>query len=116
MFSALLRRPSPDGTRTGRAPDDVVVSAIDLCDLAETSHEYVRNTAMLVTTLRDRHGNPLRVTDFCPRFRSRGRMFRPMMLVRLVEPLAGRPVARIRIEPTADYGATRPQVAAARTT
>jgi GH15 family glucan-1,4-alpha-glucosidase len=98
IFSALLDPKAAAG-----------VFAIDLCDLAEASHEYVRNTAVLVTTLRDRHGNGLRVTDFCPRFRSRGRMFRPMTLVRLLEPIEGRPVARIRIEPTADYGATRPQ-------
>ena len=112
VFSALLRPTGGiDGTRAGSQAGDATagVFAIDLCDLAEASHEYVRNTAVLVTTLRDRHGNALRVTDFCPRFRSRGRMFRPMMLVRLVEPLAGRPVARIRIEPTADYGASRPQ-------
>ena len=86
------------------------VFAIDLCDPAQASHEYVRNTAVLTTTLCDAHGNMLRVTDFCPRFRNRGRIFRPVTLVRLVEPLAGRPVARIRIEPTGNYGAVRPQV------
>ena len=86
------------------------VFAIDLCDETEASHEYLRNTAVLATTLRDAHGNALRVLDFCPRFRSRGRMFRPMTLVRIVEPLAGRPVARIRIEPTSEYGAGRPLV------
>ncbi|MCU0759855.1 MAG: glycoside hydrolase family 15 protein [Steroidobacteraceae bacterium] len=102
VFSALLATPSRDRPAG--------VFAIDLCDLVEAGHEYVRNTAVLTTTLRDVHGNALRVTDFCPRFRSRGRMFRPMTLVRLVEPLAGRPVARIRIEPTSDYGASRPQV------
>ncbi|MEZ5487190.1 MAG: glycoside hydrolase family 15 protein [Steroidobacteraceae bacterium] len=86
------------------------VFAIDLCDAARASHEYLRNTAILTTTLHDLHGNALRITDFCPRFRNRGRMFRPVTLVRVVEPLAGRPVARIRIEPTSNYGASRPQV------
>ena len=128
VFSALLaahgaERASDDGAlqpasaatvaRTDRAPGlehPAGVFAIDLSDLAHSEHEYVRNTAVLTTTLRDTAGNALRVTDFCPRFRSRGRMFRPMTLVRLVEPVAGRPVARIRIEPTSQYGAGRPQV------
>jgi len=115
VFSALLQAsaehadapPTHDTATTTAAPAGVF--AIDLCDLVDAGHAYVRNTAVLVTTLQDAHGNALRVTDFCPRFRSRGRMFRPMTLVRLVEPIAGRPIARIRIDPSADYGASRPQ-------
>src|SRR5688572_32417638 len=38
-----------------------------------------------------------RIVDFAPRFRSRGRVFRPMMFVRSVEPLAGRPTLRLRL-------------------
>ena len=57
----------------------------------------------------DAHGNALRIRDFCPRYRTRGRMFRPMMFVRIVEPLAGRPVARIRLRPRCDYGASTPR-------
>ena len=49
--------------------------------------------------------------DFCPRFRARGRMFRPMMIVRLVEPLAGTTGRAIPPAPaTSRYGATAPQV------
>ncbi len=46
----------------------------------------------------------MRIVDFAPRFRSRGRVFRPMMFVRSVEPLAGRPTLRLRLRPTAGFG------------
>src|SRR5688572_32957786 len=45
-----------------------------------------------------------RIVDFAPRFRSRGRVFRPMMFVRAVEPIAGRPTLRLRLRPTAGFG------------
>ncbi len=59
---------------------------------------------MVETILHDAHGGSLLIRDFCPRYRARGRMFRPMMLVRTVEPIAGRPVVRIRLRPTRDFG------------
>jgi hypothetical protein len=52
----------------------------------------------------DSHGGVMRIVDFSPRFRSRGRVFRPMMFVRSVEPLAGRPTLRLRLRPTAGFG------------
>jgi GH15 family glucan-1,4-alpha-glucosidase len=97
VFSALLTR---DG---GEVPGGIF--AIDLVDIARSEQRYLRNTAVLETILHDSHGGSLRIVDFCPRFRSRGRMFRPMMLMRLIEPLAGRPVVRIRLRPGRGYGA-----------
>lgn len=97
VFSALL-------TKEGGAADQGVF-AIELADLATSEQSYCRNTAVVETILRDSHGGALRIRDFCPRYRSRGRMFRPMMLVRVVEPLAGRPVVRIRLRPTRSFGA-----------
>jgi GH15 family glucan-1,4-alpha-glucosidase len=84
--------------------------SIDIADRVETSQQYLRNSAILETIHTDARGNRLRILDFCPRFRARERIFRPMMLVRLVEPLAGRPVARVRLRPRFDHGATAPQV------
>jgi GH15 family glucan-1,4-alpha-glucosidase len=78
---------------------DVVVE-----DLAETTSEYVRNTAIVTTTLRDRHGGAVRVTDFAPRFYQFGRIFRPPQLIRIIEPVAGLPRITIRFRPTHDYG------------
>jgi GH15 family glucan-1,4-alpha-glucosidase len=36
-------------------------------------------------------------------------MHRPMALVRMIEPLGGRPIVRLRFKPRADYGAEAPQ-------
>ena len=61
--------------------------------------------AVLPFTVGNMLGNSwLRILDFAPRFRSRGRVFRPMMFVRSVEPLAGRPTLRLRLRPTAGFG------------
>jgi GH15 family glucan-1,4-alpha-glucosidase len=99
-FCALL-------TREGGAAEDGVF-AVDLRDCAHAERRYVRNTAVVETTLGDAHGNSLKITDFCPRFRTRGRTFRPMGLVRIVEPVAGRPVVSVRLTPRCNHGADRP--------
>jgi GH15 family glucan-1,4-alpha-glucosidase len=100
-FNALL---TPLG---GDSPTGVF--AVDLQGPVESSRSYLRNTAVLETILRNDKGDVLRIVDFCPRFRRRGRMFRPMMFVRIVEPLAGRPVVRVRMRPTSNYGSAEPQ-------
>ena len=97
IFSALLTRAGGGGSRG--------TFAVDLVDLKRCEQQYLRNTAILETVLHDARGNAVRVTDFCPRFRARGRMFRPMMLMRIVERVAGRPLLRVRLRPTSDYGA-----------
>ncbi|MBK6672330.1 MAG: glycoside hydrolase family 15 protein [Proteobacteria bacterium] len=77
---------------------------IELAHQRQTRQCYVPNTAVLETTLTDESGNAVRITDFCPRFRRRGRTFRPMSLVRIVEPISGRPQITLRLRPTARYG------------
>ncbi|MDR2999364.1 MAG: hypothetical protein LBU78_14720, partial [Microbacterium sp.] len=58
-----------------------------------TSQSYVGNTAILRTILRSEAG-AVEITDFCPRFYIRDRVFRPQMLVRRVVPIAGNPRVR----------------------
>ena len=82
---------------------------VDLVNLASSEQRYQRNTAIVETLLHDTTGGTLRIRDFCPRHRRFNRMFRPMMIVRIVEPVAGRPVIRIRIRPRQDYGASHPR-------
>ena len=90
--------------------------AIKLVDRVETTQQYLRNTAILETTMTDASGNQPRVRDFCPRFRARGRIFRPAMIVRLLEPLAGRPVVRMQLRPRFEHGPSRRRSRVARTT
>ena len=52
----------------------------------------------------------MRLVDFAPRFRRFGRMFRPPMLVRRMEPIAGRPRVTIRLRPTFNYGSLKPAI------
>jgi GH15 family glucan-1,4-alpha-glucosidase len=58
-----------------------------------------------VTELTDDAGGCVRITDFCPRFRLYGRMFHPITLVRILEPVAGRPLVRVHFKPHANFGA-----------
>jgi GH15 family glucan-1,4-alpha-glucosidase len=97
VFSALLQKEG------GNSENGVF--AIDMIDLTRSEQTYLRNSAIIETRLYDSHGGALRIVDFAPRFRSRGRVFRPMMFVRSVEPLAGRPTLRLRLRPTAGFGA-----------
>jgi len=101
VFCALLRREGGESVSG--------VFAVDLRDMTDSKRSYVRNTAILETTLVDAHGNSLKITDFCPRFRSRGRNFRPMAIVRLIEPVNGRPILSLRLRPRSNYGADDPQ-------
>ena len=64
-----------------RGPDERGVFGIELVDCVGKSQRYLRNTAIVETILADANGSRLRVLDFCPRFRARGRMFRPMMKI-----------------------------------
>ena len=96
VFSALLQKEGGESEQG--------VFAIDMLDLVRSEQSYLRNSAILETRLYDSHGGSLRILDYAPRFRSRGRVFRPMMFVRSVEPLAGRPTLRLRLRPTAEFG------------
>lgn len=82
--------------------------SIELLEQVSSRQSYERNTAILETTLTDRQGGAVSITDFCPRFRRFERNFRPAMLVRIVRRLAGRPRLRMVLAPAQDYGARAP--------
>lgn len=98
VFHALLGGPAEQGEMH-----------VELVGQVEATQAYLPNTAILETILRDDQGNALRVLDFCPRFRLYGRVFHPYMLMRRLEPLAGRPRVKLRIKPGFAYGAEHPK-------
>lgn len=73
-----------------------------------SEQRYLPNTAILITTIYDKDGGAIEITDFAPRFRNHGRMFRPVMLVRQIRPVIGHPRIRIRLRPTHSYGGGKP--------
>ncbi|WP_454828542.1 glycoside hydrolase family 15 protein [Pseudoxanthomonas wuyuanensis] len=83
--------------------------AVELEDFAGSEQNYLNNTAILRTVLRDRHGGAVEIVDFAPRWRQHDRFYRPVMLIRQVTPLAGSPRIRVRARPLADWGARLPE-------
>ncbi len=77
-------------------------------DATSTQH-YLENTNILSTEFKASDGC-FRVTDFAPRFYQYDRYFRPLMLVRKIEPLQGHPRIRVACLPVGEYGNTVPEV------
>jgi GH15 family glucan-1,4-alpha-glucosidase len=98
VFCALLNGDAPGGS-----------FSITMAGATQMRQRYVRNTAV-VETLHEGPEGAMRVTDFCPRFASHDRIYRPSMIIRIVEPLAGKPLVCVRLRPTANYGQVLPRV------
>jgi len=82
---------------------------IELLDCAGSEQRYRENSAIVVTTLYDSAGAAIEITDFAPRFKQFERVFRPIILMRIVRPLSGSPRVRVRLRPAYDYGKRRPE-------
>lgn len=82
---------------------------MELQDQASSEQRYLRNTAILETTLTDLHGNSVRIRDFATRFMHNNRIFRPTGIIRLVEPMEGTPRIAVRLRPLCNYGTTVPE-------
>jgi GH15 family glucan-1,4-alpha-glucosidase len=98
VFNALLG---------GMAPETGFMEA-RLRGQQSAKQRYLPNTAVLETVLTDGGGGQARVIDFCPRFNRHGRIFRPPMLVRRIEPMVGRPRITVASRPSFDHGANPP--------
>ncbi len=86
---------------------------IELADLADTTQDYVENTAVLCTRLTDKHGGEVEVLDFAPRFVQFGRVFSPTTLIRRIRRVRGQPRLRVVMRPGNGYGATGATVTSA---
>jgi GH15 family glucan-1,4-alpha-glucosidase len=74
-----------------------------------SSQYYIENTNILCTEIESDEGR-FRVTDFAPRFPQYDRYFRPLMLVRKIEPVEGQPRIVVRCLPVGEYGRLRPEI------
>ncbi len=93
----------------GPESDGIGFYEIELEDFSRSEQCYLFNTAVVVTTLYDHHGSAVEITDFAPRFKQLGRVYRPVMVVRQIKPVIGNPRIRVRIRPAADYGTLPPE-------
>lgn len=68
-----------------------------------TSRQYYReNTNILCTEVTFDEGR-YRITDFAPRFHQFDRFFKPLMLIRKIEPLEGTPRIKVTCKPVHEY-------------
>lgn len=99
VFNALL-----DDTEKGG------VWSIELEDCVQTEQFYDPNTAVLRTRLTDARGAGIEISDFAPRFSSRDRMFRPLMLIRRIRLLNSAVRIRVKLRPRFNWGKEAPVV------
>ncbi|ASZ15013.1 glycoside hydrolase family 15 protein [Chitinophaga pendula] len=64
---------------------------------------YLENTNVLCTEISTTGGKYL-ITDVAPRFYQYERFFKPLMLIRKIEPLEGSPRIKVKCLPVCDYG------------
>ncbi len=76
-------------------------------EILSNSQEYIPNTNVLETTIESKDGT-YKVTDFAPRFYQYERFYKPVMLVRKIEPIKGTPRIKIACDPVGNYGETIP--------
>lgn len=80
--------------------------SVSLTHLKSSEQIYLRNTAVLRTVLTDEAGAQVEITDFAPRFKTRGRIFRPAQIIRRVRPLSGLPQVTISLTPSEGFSNT----------
>lgn len=88
--------------------DDTLRGEFSILPVGEfTSKQwYIENTNVLVTEITCDEGS-YRITDFAPRFEQFERYFKPLMLIRKVEPIINNPRIKVTCRPVYDYGKTK---------
>jgi GH15 family glucan-1,4-alpha-glucosidase len=88
----------------GDAPDHGFWS-LELEGQIAAEQAYLPNTPVLRTVLTAGDGTSVEILDFAPRHRKHSRTYRPLAFARMVRPLSGSPRIRVRLRPSADWGA-----------
>lgn len=78
-------------------------------DSFKSEQYYKENTNVLCTEITYDEGK-YRVTDFAPRFVQYDRYFKPLMLIRKIEPLSGTPRIKVKCAPMGEYGDLTPSM------
>ncbi|WP_407429176.1 glycoside hydrolase family 15 protein [Arcticibacter sp.] len=68
-----------------------------------SEQSYLENTNVLVTKVTCDDGE-YQITDLAPRFLQYDRYFKPLMLIRKIEPISGTPRLKVKCEPVTEYG------------
>jgi len=71
--------------------------------LFRSQQTYKPNTNILITTFICEDGSEFQITDFCPRFEQHGRMYRPISIFRIVEPVKGNPLIQVSCRPVVGW-------------
>ena len=100
VFSALMNGDTPDHGFWD----------IELEGLKHVSQAYIDNTPVLRTVLTAEDGAAVEIIDFAPRHKKHSRTYRPLAFARMVRPLDGSPRVRVRLRPSADWGARRAEI------
>lgn len=96
IFGGLL-----DGDKGGR------FSIQPEWDTYSTRQQYIPNTNILETIF-DCEDGQYKVIDFAPRFLQYERYYKPLMLIRKIVPIKGRPRIRVSCRPVGNYGELQP--------
>jgi len=72
----------------------------------ENKQYYQPNTNILCTEFSNGEGS-IRITDFAPRFFHFERNYKPLMLIRKIEPLSGNMKLKVKCNPVGNYGEKR---------
>lgn len=84
--------------------------SVELEGMVRSEQSYDAGTAVLRTRLFDAEGRGVEIVDFAPRFVVRDRTFRPMQLVRRVQPIGGHPRIRVVVRPRGQWGREAPMI------
>lgn len=95
VFSALM-----DGSNPEHGFWD-----IELNGQVAIEQAYIRNTPVLRTVLTAGDGAQVEIIDFAPRHPKHSRTYRPLAFGRILRPLHGAPRIRMRLRPSAGWGA-----------
>jgi GH15 family glucan-1,4-alpha-glucosidase len=68
-----------------------------------SEQSYLENTNVLVTKVTCDDGE-YQITDLAPRFFQYDRYFKPLMLIRKIEPISGTPRIKVKCDPVTEYG------------